>query len=155
MLSSFDPPRSNSGPLIGTIPLRLGAGASLLYLHAWAQAVAVFHFLWHRTPWDAVSQFEKAGLPFPKILAVSAALLATLVAISWLLGFLTRFFSFIFLPLAIGALWIANRNSQFVDAEVCVLYFFIALTLLISGPGWLSLDTLFRQRRGKNKSRYN
>ncbi len=154
MLSSFDSPRSSSKPNFGIIPLRVGAGASLLYLHAWSQAVAVYHFLWHRAPWDAISQLEKSGLPFPTTMAVVAALLTFLVAVSWLLGFLTRFSSSLFLPLALVALWIANRNSQFINAEICVLYFFIALTLLISGSGWLSLDTLFRRRRSKSKSVY-
>ncbi len=154
MLSSFDSPRRTSKPGFGIIPLRVGAGASLLYLHAWSQAVAVFYFLWNRSSWDAISQLEKVGLPFPTMLAVVAALLAFLVAVSWLFGFLTRFSSFLFLPVALGALWVANRNLKFIDAEISVLYFLIALTLLISGPGWLSLDHLLRQRRTKNKSRY-
>lgn len=154
MLSSFDSPRTSTKSSFGIIPLRIGAGASLLYLHAWSEGVAVFHFLWQRAPWVAISQLDKAGLPYPTTLAVVAALLTFLVAVSWLLGFLTRLASFLFLPLALGALWVANRNSEFVSAELCVLYFVIALTLLISGPGWLSLDTWFRQRRGKNKSRY-
>ncbi len=154
MLSSFDSPRSSSRPNFGIIPLRIGAGALLLYLHAWSQAMAGYRFLWQRAPWDAISQFEKAGLPFPIPLAVTLALLTFLVAVSWILGFLTRFSSLLFIPLALGSLWIANRNAEFINAEICALYFFIALTLLISGSGWLSLDTLFRQRRGKNKSRY-
>ncbi len=154
MLSSFDSPRSNPRPNFGIIPLRVGAGASLLYLHAWSQAVAVFHFLWNGTPWDAINHLKEVGLPFPTAMAVSSALIVFLVAVCWLLGFLTRFSSFLFLPFALGALWVANRSSQFNNAEICVLYFFIALTLLISGPGWLSLDTLFRRRRGKKKSRY-
>lgn len=154
MLSSFDSPRGSSRPGFGIVPLRIGAGASLLYLHAWSQAVAGFHFLWQRTPWETISQFEKAGLPFPTPLAVTAALLTFLVAVSWLLGFLTRFSSLLFLPCVLGALWVSNRNSEFDRAEICVLYFLIGLTMLIIGPGWLSLDTLLRQRRGKKKSRY-
>ncbi len=154
MLSAFDSPRSSSKPQFGIIPLRVGAGASLLYLHAWSQAVAAYHFLWSGTPWDAINHLKEVGLPFPTALAVTSALLTCLVAVCWLLGFLTRFFSGVFLPFALGALWVANRSSQFNNAEISVLYFLIALTLLISGPGWLSLDTLFRQRRSKSKSRY-
>lgn len=154
MLSSFDSPRSNAKPNFGIIPLRIGAGASLLYLHAWSQALAAFHFLWNGTPWDAINHLKEVGLPFPTALAVTAALLTFLVAVCWLLGFLTRFSSGMFLPIALVALWVANRTSQFNHAEICVLYFLIALTLLIRGPGWLSLDTLFRQRRSRSKSRY-
>lgn len=31
-----------STPIIGVIPLRIGAGATLLYMHAWQEAVSAW-----------------------------------------------------------------------------------------------------------------
>jgi uncharacterized membrane protein YphA (DoxX/SURF4 family) len=152
MLSSSS--ARNSTPVVASIPLRIGAGLTLLYLHSWTQARAAFFAIWKQQPWDAIEHLGKLGLPFPKVMAITTAILGALVATGWILGFLTRIFSLIMMPLALGALWVANRSSQSGDAEISLLYFLIALTLLISGPGWLSLDTLFRRRRGKPKSKY-
>ncbi len=147
---------SGSPPIIGIIPLRIGAGVSLLYLHAWTEAIAAWHYLWNQTPWDAIATLgEKAGLPFPQVLAVTAATIAAFTGVSWILGFATRFASFIFLPVALGALLVSNRTEQSFAAESCVLYFLIGITLLVNGAGWLAVDTLFGLRkRDKKKSSF-
>ena len=151
-LTSFDTPRSSSGPIIGVIPLRLGAGFVLLYMHAWAQTQVAYNALWHGQPWDLINLLKNAGLPMPRVLAIAAALITAAVAMSWLLGFLTRLFSALFIPVTIGSLLICNRNDRPDGAESALLFFFISITLVIFGSGWLSLDSLFGRKRARKKS---
>ncbi len=155
MLSSFDAPRSgrSSSSLASIIILRIGAGLTLLYLHAWSQAVSAWQHLWNGSGWDAVKSLQDAGYPLPEILAPLAAAITVLTAVSWILGFVTRFSSAIFIPVALMALVAANRAGQTAEAESCLLYFFIAATLVFTGSGWLALDTLFGMRK-KKKSRW-
>ena len=158
MLSSFDSPaRSTSRPaIVGTVPLRLVAGALLLYLHAWSQAPMAYQALWNGKKWDVIDLVTDAGFPFPRILAFAAAGILVLVIASWLLGFLTRLFSIAFLPLALGSAVVCNhaKVNNVPGAELSLLYFFISLTIVFSGPGWLSLDALFSRKRSARKSRY-
>jgi uncharacterized membrane protein YphA (DoxX/SURF4 family) len=53
----------------------------------------------------------------------------------------------------LGALWVANKSGETNGAEVCLLYFFIAIALVIHGSGRISLDTLFHRRRAKSSWR--
>jgi uncharacterized membrane protein YphA (DoxX/SURF4 family) len=153
MLATLDGPRRERPFLPGVTLLRLGAGLTLLYLHVWHQAQQAFHFVWNRQPWEAVEVVKKAGLPFATVLAVGSEVIALLVAVSWILGFTTRLFSFLFLPVMLGALWVANKTAETNGAEVCLLYFFIAAALLIHGSGRVSLDSLFQRRRSRSKWR--
>ncbi len=143
-------------PIIGIIPLRIGAGALLLYLHAWQAAGQAWQHVWNQTPWDVISTLEKAGLsPFMgKVLGAMAAGIAAFTAGSWILGFLTRFSSVLFMPVTLGALWVCNRVDLPYRSEGAVLYFLVALTLLVNGSGWLGIDTLFRLRRERQSSLY-
>lgn len=156
---------SQGSPLvrfIGVIPLRLVAGIALLYMHGWTEGLAGWHHLWNQASWDSIAVLENAKLPWPEVLALTAAGITAFTGASWILGFATRFASFIFLPVALGALLVANRSGQSVEhsyaAETCVLYFLIALTLLVNGSGWLSVDAIFNAARkggGKKRSLYD
>jgi uncharacterized membrane protein YphA (DoxX/SURF4 family) len=155
---SYDP--SQTGPIaryIGVIPLRLIGGISLLYLHGWTAGHEAWQHLWHGAPWDAIAYLEKAALPMPRVLALAAAGITTFAGASWILGFATRFASFIFLPVALGALLVANKMTVSVEhsyaAETAVLYFLIALTLLVNGSGWFSIDAIFNAARNRSKVR--
>ncbi len=156
MFSLSDPSRTGIAAIIGVTPLRLGAALVLLYQHVWSQIPLAFQALWNAKAWDMIDQLTKAGLPFAKFLALLAVVMATLVSIGWLLGFLTRVCAFMLMPLALGALIVSNRNGIPSGSEISLLYFFIAITVAYSGPGWLSLDALFRRRnRTSKKLRYN
>jgi uncharacterized membrane protein YphA (DoxX/SURF4 family) len=152
MLTTLDGPRRSERPFQpGVTLLRVGAGLTLLYLHVWHQTQLAFQFVWNRKTWEAVDTIKKSGLPFATVLAVGSELVALLVALSWILGFATRFFSFLFLPVMLGALWVANKSGEINGAELCLLYFFISLALVIHGSGWFSLDTAFGRRRSKRR----
>ena len=149
---AYDP--TQSGPIakfIGVIPTRLIGGIALLYLHGWTAAVDAWNHLWHGTPWESIEFLNKAEMPMPRVLAIAAAGIAAFTGASWILGFATRFASFIFLPVILGALLVANRTNQNYAAETCVLYFLIALTLVVNGSGWFSVDALFNAARGRGK----
>jgi uncharacterized membrane protein YphA (DoxX/SURF4 family) len=142
---------------IGVIPLRLIGGISLIYLHGWTAAHDAWQHLWHGAPWDAIEYLEKASMPMPRVLALAAAGITTFAGASWILGFATRFASYIFLPVAIGALLVANKMTASVEhsyaAETAVLYFLIALTLLVNGSGWFSIDAIFNAARGRGRGK--
>jgi len=138
--------------MVGVILLRIGAGLALMYLHGWNLAITVWQHLWNQAPWEAIATVEKAGLPLPKVLAVVGAVVAAFTGVSWILGFVTRLSSAIFLPVTAITLLVANRTGDNQAAELCILYFFIALTLLFNGSGWLAMDTLFKQRQARKSS---
>jgi uncharacterized membrane protein YphA (DoxX/SURF4 family) len=149
---SYDP--SQTGPLakfIGVIPTRLIGGISLLYLHGWTAAYDAWRHLWHSVPWGAIEYLQNASLPWPRVLALAAAGISFFTGASWILGFATRFASFIFLPVVLGALLVANRNELNYAAESCVLYFIISITLLVNGSGWFSVDAIFNAARNRSK----
>lgn len=156
MLSLNDPSKSGIAAMIGVTPLRLGAALVLLYQHVWTQLPQAFQALWNAKPWDMIDQLTRAGFPIAKFLALLAVLMTTLVSIGWLLGFLTRVCAFMLMPVVLGALIVCKRNGIPSGSEISLLYFFIAVTVACSGPGWLSLDALFRRRsRASKKLRYN
>lgn len=148
--SPFDTPP----PIIGVIPLRIGAGALLLYMHAWQGATLAWQHLWNAQPWDLISTLEKAGFNplMGKIFGAVAAVVAAFTAVSWILGFVTRFSSVIFMPVVLGSLWVCNKAELPFRAEAAVLYFLVAITLLVNGSGWLAVDTLFSLRKEQKKS---
>ena len=152
----YDPSQTGTiARFIGVIPMRLIGGTCLLYLHGWTAANDAWHHLWHNAPWDAIEYLDKASLPMSRVLAIAAAGICFFTGASWILGFATRFASFIFLPVILGALLVANRNELNYAAESCVLYFLIALTLLVNGSGWFSIDAIFNAARNRGKSSYD
>lgn len=148
--STFDTPP----PIIGIIPLRIGAGALLLYMHGWQSAVLAWQHVWNQQPWDLITTMEKAGFNplMGKIFGALAAVVAAFTAVSWILGFVTRFSSTVFMPVVLGALWVCNKTDMVFRAEAAVLYFLVAVTLLVNGSGWLAVDTLFNMQREQKKS---
>ena len=156
MFSPSEPSRTGIAAILGVTPLRLGAALVLLYQHVWSQIPPAFQALWNGKAWDIIDLLIKAGLPFPMFLGIVAAVIAALVSVGWLMGFLTRVCAFMLIPVALGALIVCNRNGNLSGSEISLLYFFIAVTVAYSGPGWLSLDALFRRRgRSSKKLRYN
>jgi uncharacterized membrane protein YphA (DoxX/SURF4 family) len=148
-------PAANQNPwssLFKTIAvLRIGAGVLLLSRHGWDAAQGAYEFLWKEQPWAWVLAFSEAGMPYPTLLAPAVAIVVAAVAVSWCVGFLTRLFSVVFMPVAIGVILHAGP----LYTERCWLYLLIAFTLLLFGSGSLSIDQLFRlgERWGQPKKR--
>ncbi|CAN5865860.1 hypothetical protein BH11VER1_BH11VER1_26920 [soil metagenome] len=138
---------------VGSVPLRIGAGLTLLYIHAWDQAIAASHYVRQHQSWDTIDTLKSMSLPLPAGLAVTIAVLVTLTALSWIFGLYTRLLSLLFLPITLGGLLVANRAGHGFAAESAVLYFFIAIALVLNGSGWLSLDAILKSRKPRKKRR--
>ncbi|MDZ4288171.1 MAG: TQO small subunit DoxD [Prosthecobacter sp.] len=123
--------------------LRIGAGLLLLTRHGWDAAWGAGQFLWSETNWDWVRIFNEAGLPMPTLTAPAVAIVVAAVAFSWCIGFLTRLFAVIFLPIILGFLAFAKAAGG-AYTEVGWLYLIITITLILYGSGVLSIDKLFR-----------
>jgi uncharacterized membrane protein YphA (DoxX/SURF4 family) len=122
--------------------LRIGTGVMLLTRHGIAAILGAYHFLWSEQEWDWAKNFAEAGLPYPHLSAPAAALIVAAVGVSWTIGFLTRFFAVVFLPVIITAIIVLTRLGS-PHIEAAWLYGFISFTLLLFGSGAISLDKLF------------
>jgi len=133
---------------VGIIPLRIGTGLTLFYLHGWSEASGAVRHLWDsNVHWGLIALLEKATMPYPNFLAYIATIIGVSTAVFWMVGFLTRFFATLFVPLAIGVIVVANHLGETGAAEAGILYLFVAFTLIINGSGWFSVDALFERER--------
>ncbi|HBJ85490.1 MAG TPA: hypothetical protein DDZ88_16755 [Verrucomicrobiales bacterium] len=145
--------QSPLGSLFKTVAIvRIGTGTLLMTRHGFSAALSAYQFFWKEQPWAWVTAFHDAGLPYPHLVAPLTALLVAGVALSWIIGFLTRLFSVIFLPVVITALVILQKAGS-VQVEAAWLYLFITVTLLLYGSGAVSVDQLFRLGQGGSKKR--
>lgn len=141
------------GSLFKTVAIvRIGTGTLLMTRHGFSAALSAYQFFWKEQPWAWVTAFHDAGLPYPHLVAPLTALLVAGVALSWIIGFLTRLFSVLFLPVVITALVILQKAGS-VQVEAAWLYLFITVTLLLYGSGAVSVDQLFRLGQGGSKKR--
>lgn len=132
--------------------LRIGAGGLLMVQHGFSDAVSAYHFFWKEEPWALVPAFHDAGLPFAHLLAPFVALVVLSVSACWIIGFLTRLFSVVFLPFVITAIVLMQKTGS-PQVEAAWLYLFIAVTLLMFGSGAVSVDQLFRLGQGGSQRR--
>lgn len=139
-------PSANQNPwssIFKTIAvLRIGTGVLLLTRHAWLAVNGAYAFIWKEQPWDWVKAFADAGLPYPQFTAPAAAIILGAVAISFTLGFLTRLFAVVFMPVVVLFLIYAQKMHS-AQVETAWLYMLITFTLLLFGSGAISLDKLF------------
>ena len=63
-----------------------------------------------------------------------------------MLGFVTRLFSAVFVPVVVGGMIVAQRLDA-PQLETCALYLPVALTLVLFGSGNVSLDFFFKLGR--------
>ncbi len=128
--------------------VRIGTGTLLMSKHGMGAAMSAYHFLWNEKPWDWVPAFNNAGVPYAHLVAPVVALIVFAVALSWILGFLSRLFSAAFLPLIITTLILLQKTGATYAIEAAWLYLFITLTLILFGSGAVSVDQLFRLGQG-------
>jgi uncharacterized membrane protein YphA (DoxX/SURF4 family) len=128
---------------IASAILRIGTGLLLFFMHGLEAVVKGWDFCWKQQPWQWVDVLGQVGMPIPHILAPTAAVMIAMVSVAWVLGFLTRLFSFLMLPVAGIALLVCERLNSEPHAIECWLVLFISLTLMLLGSGGISLDGLF------------
>ncbi len=132
--------------------LRIGTGLLLMTRYGIGAVQNAYHFFFQEKPWAWVPAFHEAGMPYAHLLAPIVALLIVGVALSWIIGFLTRLFSFAFLPVVITTLVVLHKADS-PRVEAAWLYLIITVTLLLFGSGSVSVDQLFRLGHGGSKKR--
>lgn len=151
---------TGTGPAAGQSPLsslfqtaailRIGTGVVLMLRYGSNAVVNAYQFFWNEQPWAWVPAFHEAGMPYAHLLAPFVAILIVGVAVSWIIGFLTRLFAFLFLPVVITTL-VVLHNAGSLRVEAAWLYLIITVTLLLFGSGSVSVDQLFRLGQGGRK----
>lgn len=134
--------------------LRIGAGLTLLLGYSLEATLNAWHFVWSHRAWQQLEALSKTALPFPQVLVPAAAFVSVTVAVAWILGFYTRLFSLVFIPLLLTSLIMVSGKADESIVIVCWLFLFIAITLVLHGSGNFSADALFRLAGGGSKKKY-
>lgn len=92
---------------------------------------------------------REMGFPVPVVFAWAAALSELLGGILLALGLGTRVAAFfVFVTMGVAA-FVRHKADPLGDKEMALLYWTIALALMLTGPGGLSLDRMLGRERGK------
>jgi putative oxidoreductase len=134
--------RSASWPTsVGLLILRVGAGFLL---------VTVFEkFLprddvWGPQQWF-VDDVAKMGFPMPRVFAWAAVLSEFIGGILLMLGLLARPAAFFITGTTFVAAFVYHEQPL-QQGLTAVIYFFMSLSLVLTGPGRISLDSLLARR---------
>ncbi|MBZ5538756.1 MAG: DoxX family protein [Acidobacteriia bacterium] len=144
MTTTSTPKPGISGIDAGLLFLRLAAGLSLLLLFGLTKLRDVSAYL-HTGQWQFVDFNRKVGLPVPVLVAYLQTLNESIGALFVAAGFLSRYAS---AALALGfgvATFCSLKMSEsawLIAAFYCVMF----TTLLLTGPGKLSIDYLLHSR---------
>jgi len=134
--------------------LRIGAGLVLFLGYGLEATLKAWHFIWSKAPFPLIQTLEPIFLPWPQVVAPTVAFITCTVAIAWIIGFYTRLFAALFIPLPLVALIVAGTvKASEADCVVAWLFLIIGVTLLLYGSGNLSVDALFRLGGGSRKKK--
>lgn len=132
--------------------LRIGAGFVLFLGYGLEATLKAWHFIWSHAPFPLVTTLEQTWLPLPNVIAPVVSFIAMTVSMAWIVGFFTRLFAALFLPIPLFALMLASRtHATESDCVVAWLFVFISATLVLFGSGQLSIDGLFHLGGSKKK----
>jgi len=136
--------------------LRIGTGLILLLYYGLGAATQGYDFVWNGKPWEWVKILADADFPVPHLLAPVAGGITAVTAVSWIIGFFTRLFSVLFVPVALGAIVVVERLDVTAQEPFVYALFLITCTLMLYGSGYVSADGLFKLAdRPKKKKKRN
>lgn len=156
-LSSFDTgskaSSDNPYPFRTMVVLRAGAGLVLFLQYALEGGIRAWQYIWQQKPWAFIDALKVAGVPLHEAAGPAVAALALAVSVAWTLGFFTRLFSALFLPVLLVGLSLAGSLHTETHNTAGWLFVFIAITLILNGSGAISVDGLFQLASRPKKKR--
>ena len=129
----------------GLLVLRWAAGFTLIFLHAREEGVRGWGHVWHKEPWAFATEMAERGFPLPQAVAVAAVAVAMAGSVFLITGLLCRVSALLLLACSLCGLFLYGRLPEV--AERLWLYSGVFAALVLCGPGRLSLDALFTNRR--------
>lgn len=123
---------------LGLLTLRAGIAGMMIFGHGWGKLI------------DFSTRAETFADPFGIGSTASLALAVfaeVLCAAALVLGLFTRLAALPFLTTMVVAAFVINAGEPFGKKELALLYAVPAITLILTGPGGLSLDAWRRRRR--------
>lgn len=144
MLNRLWPNFVDGTPAIGLLFLRIVAGAALM-IHGWDKIQNPFGWMGENAPVPGVLQALAALSEFGGGLALIVGFLTPLAS----LGIMSTMFVATWSTMQRGAPFVPSARGP--SYELSALYFVVALTLLLTGPGKVSLDALlFNKNKGRS-----
>jgi putative oxidoreductase len=138
--------RFTSGPDLGALLLRLGAGFMLAGWHGWGKiAAATAHFTQGRD-WPFIGAVANLGFPFARFFALCAALAEFAGGLLLAAGLFTRYAAIFVAFTMLVAVY--NHWKTATSFELAAIYGLIAIAFIFLPPGKFSLDAW---RRGESK----
>ncbi len=132
--------------------LRFFTGFPMVYYQAWKHANLGWEYMWAKKEWSVVDQMAALNYSSPGPMAVALVFFLLVSAFGILIGFLTRINAAILL-ICLGVVLVApiELRENSLTPQTLLIYIGLCITLLLSGGGLFSLDTLMTKRRGKKK----
>ena len=144
MTTTSSPPSQNRGIDAGLLLLRIGIALPLFLLFGLQKLQAGWAFL-HTGQWEFVEFNRKIGLPAPVLIAWFQALNESLVALLLACGLFSRYAAAALAIGFAGATACSLKASE--PAWMTAAFFFVVFaSLLLTGPGNLSLDALLNSK---------
>jgi|KBSMisStaDraftv2_1062788.scaffolds.fasta_scaffold1914286_1 uncharacterized membrane protein YphA (DoxX/SURF4 family) len=122
---------------LGLLLLRLGFAALLIGFHGWTRLFRAFNLVVHHQAWPFVGVVQRLGFPYPSVFAVLSALSESVAVAFLAAGLYTR-------PAALVIAFnmtvaVYNEASKGDSYELPALYLLIAIVLVVTGPGRMSV----------------
>lgn len=130
--------------------LRVFGGLPMIYFQGWDQAIRAYRYIWEDKPWALVTDMAEKAIFAPNVMASILIFFLLSSSFAVLIGFLTRINATIMLLCTLLIL-LFGLLGQFLISQTLVVYAGIFATLIMSGPGLISLDALLTKRRAKKK----
>lgn len=102
-----------------------------------------------------VEGVAKMGFPMPEFFAWAAALSELLGGVFLVLGFMTRPAALFVAITMVVAAFVAHGPDPFKVKELALAYLVMAIALLLTGPGRLSIDGWLCKRGGQDSLRFD